>query len=452
MPVAIRAITRIADADDANVSLGAGVDEYALVYDHDTAKFVLRAPAAPFAGILATGATVGATSQAQNFTVGVTVGSVTTAATLLQVAETSTASPRGIMSSQHSTGVDGARLHMRKSRGTNATPTVITTGDVLGRLVASGYDGSNYLEMGGIDIVSAGTIASTRVPTEIRFLTATDAAPSVLTQRMVIDKAGNVGIGTAAPLRTLHVYYPTPEIGYSQIYVEGNQGGWGAGISFASKLNYSPNTVTAQAKIVADGTGNWGSAGQVSSKLTFWTVNANSLTEKMVINAAGDIGIGTASPATILHAVSTTATTNAIRNVLMLGSNVTGAGVGAAGLGAAVLFTMETTTTVDTSAASVQAIIYEATHATRKFDLVGNAYDTAIREGWRVRGNGSAPAIGFLGATPQARIAHVADASVAYAAGDLDTEAEVIAALNATNGKINSILATLELFGFHATS
>jgi hypothetical protein len=56
---------------DVNVSLGVGVDEYALCWDNDTARFVLRAPAAPFAGILATGATVGATAQAQAFTLGV---------------------------------------------------------------------------------------------------------------------------------------------------------------------------------------------------------------------------------------------------------------------------------------------------------------------------------------------------------------------------------------------
>ena len=56
---------------DVNVTPGVGVDEYALTYDHDTGKFVLSAPAAPFAGLLATGATVGATAQAQAFTLGV---------------------------------------------------------------------------------------------------------------------------------------------------------------------------------------------------------------------------------------------------------------------------------------------------------------------------------------------------------------------------------------------
>jgi len=47
MSVALRTITRLQDADDINVSLGAGVDEYALSWDNDTAKFVLRAAGAP---------------------------------------------------------------------------------------------------------------------------------------------------------------------------------------------------------------------------------------------------------------------------------------------------------------------------------------------------------------------------------------------------------------------
>ncbi len=46
MSVAIRTATKLQDQDDVNVTPGVGVDEYALTYDHDTGKFVLRAPAA----------------------------------------------------------------------------------------------------------------------------------------------------------------------------------------------------------------------------------------------------------------------------------------------------------------------------------------------------------------------------------------------------------------------
>lgn len=114
--------------------------------------------------------------------------------TALHVSSSLTTSPRGVMSSQHNTGTEGARFHMRKSRGTKAAPTVIVSGDMLGRLVASGYDGANYLEMGAIEILSSGTIAATRIPTEIRFHTATDAAPSILTEAMRIDNVQNVTI------------------------------------------------------------------------------------------------------------------------------------------------------------------------------------------------------------------------------------------------------------------
>ncbi len=123
----------------------------------------------------------------------------------LHIASNLATSPRGIMSSQHNDGTDGARLHLRKSRGTNAIPAVIVSGDMLGRLVASGYDGSAYLEMGAIEIASSGTIGANRVPTRMAFLVATDASPSVLTERMCILPNGNVGIGTTAPGQKLDV-------------------------------------------------------------------------------------------------------------------------------------------------------------------------------------------------------------------------------------------------------
>jgi hypothetical protein len=152
----------------------------------------------------------------------------------------------------------------------------------------------------------------------------------------------------------------------------------------------------------------------------------------------GNVGIGTTAPATNLHTLRTSAATNIVENVIVLGHDTTG--TAAAGFGAGLLFALESSTTAAQSAARVQALWYEATHASRKADLVGTAYDTAEREGWRVRGNGSAAAIGFLGATPQARIAHVADP-----AGGATVDAEARSA-------INSILSTLELFGLHAVS
>ena len=48
--------------------------------------------------------------------------------------------------------------------------------------------------------------------------------------------------------------------------------------------------------------------------------------------------------------------------------------------------------------------------------------------------------------------AHIADAKINYTAGDLDSEAEIISAINATNTTINSILVRLEQAGIDLTA
>jgi len=70
MSVAIRTAVRIQDQDDAP-SLGAGQDGYALTWDNASGAFV--ATALFSGGLLATGATTGATSQAQAFTNGIII-------------------------------------------------------------------------------------------------------------------------------------------------------------------------------------------------------------------------------------------------------------------------------------------------------------------------------------------------------------------------------------------
>jgi len=59
---------------------------------------------------------------------------------------------------------------------------------------------------------------------------------------------------------------------------------------------------------------------------------------------------------------------------------------------------------------------------------------------------------GRWGATPVVQQSHIADLKTDYTTGDLDTEAEIITALNATNTALNHILAHLEADGLNATS
>jgi len=322
MSVALRTITRLQDADDINVNLGAGVDEYALCWDNDTARFVLRAVTG---GVTDHGALTGLTPDDDH------------------------------------------------------TQYALLAGRTGGQTLYGGTAAND-------DITIHGTSDATRTTSYV----------------LLQPTAGNVGIGTSAPDYPLHI-----KSNSYQLQLQSFTGTALIGMSSAGPLLLSR-------------TGN--------------STDFN-------IDTTGLVGIGTTAPATPLHVTSTTATTNALRNVLTLGANVTSTGVGAAGLGPAILFTAESSTTADTTQARIAALWNDHTHSQFKSDLVGYASDAAAeREIWRGRANGSAPAIGFLGATPQARIAHVVDP-----AGGATVDAEARSA-------INSILSTLELFGFHAAS
>lgn len=84
----------------------------------------------------------------------------------------------------------GTGVRFYKARGTVTAPTVCTTGDDL--MTLRGYGcvaAGEYVQGAEIRFDIAGTIATTRGPGTITFLTATDAAPSVLTQAMIISAA-----------------------------------------------------------------------------------------------------------------------------------------------------------------------------------------------------------------------------------------------------------------------
>lgn len=89
----------------------------------------------------------------------------------------------------------GPVLEFRKARGTAAAPTVVTTGDDLGTIdfygcVAAGA----WVRAASIRVDMAGTIGATRGPGTITFMTATDAAPSVLTNALIINAGQGVTV------------------------------------------------------------------------------------------------------------------------------------------------------------------------------------------------------------------------------------------------------------------
>lgn len=102
----------------------------------------------------------------------VMVGAASAPSSKLHIIETSTSTPRGILVDQYNTGTNGARITMRKGRGSFASPTTIVTGDVLASWTASGYDGANFIESGKLITTSEGTINTNIVPSKMDLQTA----------------------------------------------------------------------------------------------------------------------------------------------------------------------------------------------------------------------------------------------------------------------------------------
>jgi|LakMenEpi03Aug12_release.lakeMendotaPanAssembly.Ray.scaffolds.fasta_scaffold103596_1 hypothetical protein len=91
---------------------------------------------------------------------------------------------------------------IRKAGGTFASPTLVSSGSVLGRWGAMGYDGTQFLDAGLIRVATDGTPASNNMPGAIEFWT---TETSTLSQKMKISANGNVGIGITNPQTKLHI-------------------------------------------------------------------------------------------------------------------------------------------------------------------------------------------------------------------------------------------------------
>jgi hypothetical protein len=133
------------------------------------------------------------------------------------------------------------------------------------------------------------------------------------------------------------------------------------------------------------------------------------------------------------------AVTADVTDVLTLHHTTSGAA--AAGFGTGFVLTAESSTGTSRQQGAIQSEFVVATDASFTSRLSLSVTDfNGDREGIRVEADGSAPKIGFLGTAAAAQQAHVADPS---GGGTVDAEARTA---------INSILSTLEAFGFHATS
>ena len=100
---------------------------------------------------------------------------------------------------------DGTRQFFFKSRGNAAAPTIVSTNDNIGLLSFGAYDGAKAVESARISVLVSGTPATDKVAGVITLSTTPDTTNAVPNERMRIDSAGNVGIGTTSPTYQLQL-------------------------------------------------------------------------------------------------------------------------------------------------------------------------------------------------------------------------------------------------------
>jgi hypothetical protein len=192
-------------------------------------------------------------------------------------------------------------IQFRRVNGTQASPTIVSSDDFLGTLQFRGYDGSILRVAAQILASVDGTPGSSDMPGRLSFFTTADGSVTS-TERMRINSAGRVGIGTSTPATSLHVGNGTTSTDFT---IDGLSAFSGiilrnrADTTSASSVSYidtrrTDGSIDASIFFIHEVDG--------GSSLRISTSPAGSKTsdrrvERMRIDSAGNVGIGTTNPA-----------------------------------------------------------------------------------------------------------------------------------------------------------
>lgn len=106
----------------------------------------------------------------------------------------------GVVENRHTnTAAAGANFVLSRTRGTHAAPTVVQTGDNVGRLASLAYDGTEFVESAEIRADVTGTVAAGKTPGQLVFSTADDATGAIQ-PAMTISNAQVVTLNNALPI------------------------------------------------------------------------------------------------------------------------------------------------------------------------------------------------------------------------------------------------------------
>ena len=175
---------------------------------------------------------------------------------------------------------DGSFFIGQRARTSVAAPSIVTSGDRTIEIWGRGYDGAAYQSAGRLTIdVDAAPAAGSMPGRMVFFTTPTGTVTPV--ERMRITSAGNVGIGTITPGSPLTVYAGNNR---ATIKVTNGPSANNVGITLES---------TGGDVILNNGNG------------PFELSTGGSI--RAVVTAAGNMGVGTASPSCVFEAVASPA-------------------------------------------------------------------------------------------------------------------------------------------------
>ena len=214
------------------------------------------------------------------------------------------------------TEADTSNLYFRKSHNNSSAGMTATPSNTIhGSIVWQGVNAAGspaFVDTAKILVKQEEGAGSSYVAGDIQFHTAD--ADEALTQRMVINREGNVGIGTTSPAYLLELEgdNTTALSLMNQSDTAIDDGDTLGTIYFGGRDEESAGTNVLGAKIVAQAAGLWGtgaSDNDTPTELQFWTSKdgADALAQKMVITDDGKVGIGDPAPEAILHVAGTIA-------------------------------------------------------------------------------------------------------------------------------------------------